>query len=55
MLYPKQQECVNQIINTFNTPNHISNHRIYLSGEMGVGKTYIASSVADKLTKGKRV
>ena len=55
MLYPKQQECVNQIIDTFNTPNHISNHRIYLSGEMGVGKTYIASSVADKLTKGKRV
>lgn len=48
-LYPAQQRAVNQLIKAYRTPNHISNQHLFVSGEMGVGKTYIASKLAHDL------
>lgn len=49
VLYPKQEELVNALVKTYNTPNHISDQHLYITGEMGVGKTYMASALAHKL------
>ena len=48
-LYPKQEDLVNKLVKTYNAPNHISNQHLYITGEMGVGKTYMASALAHKL------
>lgn len=46
MLYPAQQQAVNDLANAIHVPHHISDHHLWISGEMGVGKTYIASALA---------
>lgn len=48
-LYPKQQEVADNLFKAYQNPNHISQGRLYVSGEMGVGKTYIASALIAKL------
>lgn len=46
MLYPAQQQAVNDLKQAIQIPHHISDHHLWISGEMGVGKTYIASALA---------
>lgn len=53
MLYPKQKECLDLIIKTMKKDSHISQKHLYLSGEMGSGKTYIATSVLKKMNAKK--
>lgn len=48
-LYPKQAQTVANLCHIYNTPNHISNGHLFISGEMGVGKTYMASAIINKL------
>lgn len=48
VLYKKQEEVANALIKSYQKP-YLNEGHLYLSGEMGVGKTYIASSVAHKL------
>ena len=45
MLFPKQEIIANLLI------KNLHQNTLYLSGEMGVGKTYIASYIASKLSK----
>lgn len=49
MLYPAQQQAVNDLKAAINIPQHISDHHLWISGEMGVGKTYIASALAHEI------
>lgn len=49
MLYPKQAECLNLILKTMRNPKQIAQQHLYLSGEMGSGKTYIASRAIGKM------
>lgn len=49
MLYPAQQQAVNDLKNAIKIPHHISDHHLWISGEMGVGKTYIASALAREI------
>lgn len=49
MLYPKQEECLNTLLKAYKIKKHISQHHLYLSGEMGSGKTYIASRLLGKI------
>lgn len=42
MLYPKQKDCLNLLLKGLRSKDHISQRHLYLSGEMGSGKTYIA-------------
>lgn len=48
-LYPKQQEVANNLIKAYQNVDHIGQGHLYVSGEMGVGKTYIASYLVSKL------
>lgn len=48
-LYPKQQEVVDNLLKTYQNPQHIARGRLYISGEMGVGKTYMGSVILKKL------
>lgn len=42
MLYQKQKECLDILLKGLRTKDHVSQRHLYLSGEMGSGKTYIA-------------
>lgn len=53
-LFPAQAQAVADAYNVIQQPNHISQHHLWLSGEMGVGKTYIASGFGQKINA-KRV
>lgn len=48
MLYPKQEHVASVLYRGYKHPELNEGH-LYLSGEMGSGKTYIASSIANKL------
>ena len=48
-LFPAQAQAVADAYNVIQQPNHISQHHLWLSGEMGVGKTYIASGFGQKI------
>ena len=49
MLYPKQAQTVDNLYHIYQQPNHISQGHLFISGEMGVGKTYMASALINKL------
>lgn len=49
MLYPKQAEIVKHLVDTFNEPDQIAGQHLFISGEMGVGKTYMASAIIGEL------
>lgn len=49
-LYPKQEEVANNLLKIYQTKDHISHGALYLSGEMGVGKTYIGSYLVNVLS-----
>lgn len=53
-LYPAQAEAVQALLNAYQDPELTFQHHLYISGEMGVGKTYMASAVVAQL-KPKRV
>lgn len=53
-LYPAQAEAVQALLNAYQDPDLTFQHHLYISGEMGVGKTYMASAVVAQL-KPKRV
>ena len=40
-LYPAQAEAVQALLNAYQDPELTFQHHLYISGEMGVGKTYI--------------
>lgn len=48
-LFKKQQKVVDQLYKAYRNKNHISQDFCYVAGEMGVGKTYIASALSKKL------
>lgn len=47
-LYDKQQAIADEIIQEFKTPSDIASGQFYLSGEMGSGKTYMGSYIANQ-------
>lgn len=49
MLYPKQAEIVKKLVDTFNESDQIAGQHLFISGEMGVGKTYMASAIIGEL------
>lgn len=49
MLYLQQAKVAQAMLDIYQKDNHISQKRLYLSGEMGVGKTYVASWLLSKL------
>lgn len=53
-LYPVQAQAVEDLNRAIDQPNHIAQKHLWLSGEMGVGKTYIASGLA-QTRQAKRV
>lgn len=48
MLYPKQQQVAQALVKGYSN-QALNEGNLYLSGEMGSGKTYIASSVANQI------
>src|SRR5699024_11359248 len=46
-LYDKQLEVANEIIEKINRVGGRANGHMYLSGEMGTGKTYMGSYIAN--------
>lgn len=53
-LFPAQAQAVADLYRAVKQPNHISQNHLWLSGEMGVGKTYIASGFGNQINA-KRV
>lgn len=49
MLYPKQQEIVDNLYKAYQSQALFNDRHLYISGEMGVGKTYMASALANKM------
>lgn len=49
MLYPQQQIIVDQLKAGLQNPSPLINHHLYITGEPGVGKTYMASALAQQL------
>lgn len=52
-LYGKQQQVADEISKALVQESHMLNHKAYISGEMGVGKTYIASNVIKQIADPK--
>lgn len=48
-LYGKQQAIADEITEAITSDNVALGHTVFISGEMGVGKTYIASEIAREL------
>lgn len=48
-LYPAQAKVVDALMKGYSNPNLTMQHRLYISGEMGTGKTYMASAVVAQL------
>ena len=44
-LYGKQQQVADEVSKALVQDSYYLNHSAYISGEMGVGKTYIAANI----------
>lgn len=51
MLYKRQKIAYQNLLNGLQSTNMLSNQRLVLAGEPGVGKTYVASAVSAEFTK----
>lgn len=49
MLYPKQRECLDILLKGLQNKKHIAQRHLYLSGEMGSGKTYISCGALNEM------